>query len=289
MVAPNDPRDRLPPLLRRYCPDSETIKRWLRVGEALTFLTRFARACACGWSAVDWPGRAFLVCAAGVVLLVAIRPTIALWGFVVVALVVFGSRAWRWRELDRKERVFVIGSNIAAVVALALAIAGPSDRKPQLAVPPAPAKPDTADAKEADYRRRAEKIVRDAGITDATEHQKRVDEIVRMMQPLDDDGIGVHDPRMVEAYLMQQRFVTRQRFALSGVNYVDGPEKLQFSPFTETKIVRDGHFFRVRGWWVWVHDDKPIKDTHHWHYICEMRFDEGLDVWHLSNVELIMP
>ena len=120
MAARNDPRDRLPPLLRRYCPDPETIKRQQRlwVGKALAFLTRFAGACACGWLAVDGTARLFLVCVIGVVLLVAIRPTIALWGFVVVALVVFGSRAWRWRELDRKERVFVIGSNIAAVVAL---------------------------------------------------------------------------------------------------------------------------------------------------------------------------
>ena len=97
-------------------------------------------------------------------------------------------------------------------------------------MPPAPAKPDTADAKEADYRRRAEKIVRDAGITDATEHQKRVDEIVRMMQPLDDDGIGVHDPRMVEAYLMQQRFVTRQRFALSGATMLMGRRSCNSRP-----------------------------------------------------------
>jgi hypothetical protein len=60
MAAPRDPRDRLPPFLARYCPDSEIVKQQSRLWAAkfLSFLyrwlTRFGKACARGWWALDW-------------------------------------------------------------------------------------------------------------------------------------------------------------------------------------------------------------------------------------------
>ena len=45
-------------------------------------------------------------------------------------------------------------------------------------IPPTPAETDAGGAKEADYRRRAERIVSDAGITDPDFHRRLVEGIV---------------------------------------------------------------------------------------------------------------
>ena len=93
---------------------------------------------------------------------------------------------------------------------------------------------------------------------------------------------------MLDAYVKHRSFVASRSHAITGV-YVEPWHVLRFSPFDETKIVRRGDIFRIRGWWSWVNEKTPDENAYRWHYICEMRFDEGLDVWHLSNVELIMP
>jgi probable HAF family extracellular repeat protein len=78
---------------------------------------------------LDWTSRMFLVCAVGLIVLVAVMPAVALWGLIIAALMVFVWRIRRWRDLDRRGRLFVVGGNIAAVAALVLAIGGLS-RKP---------------------------------------------------------------------------------------------------------------------------------------------------------------
>jgi probable HAF family extracellular repeat protein len=71
----------------------------------------------------------FLICAVSLIVLAAAMPAVALWGLIIAALLVFVWRTRRWRDLDRRGRLFVVGGNVAAVVALLLAIGGLS-RKP---------------------------------------------------------------------------------------------------------------------------------------------------------------
>ena len=271
MVAPNDPRDRLPPLLRRYCPDSETIKRWLRVGEALTFLTRFAGACARGWLAVDQTARLFVVCVIGLVLLAALLPSVALWCVAIVALLVFAWRAWHWSELDRRGRLLVIGGNAAGIIALVLAIAGPGDHKDRRE-----GLPGTMEAAH---------VMPDAGVTHGATAEEHV-----------------IDPRMVEAYEVHQRFVLKSVFFRYGgmtgywIQPVPGysciADNFRFLPVTQTRIARNGNYYRIRGRITFDIEghgqgEPPSKDQ--WvEYACQMDHDPDLDVWRLvGNVEEI--
>ncbi len=128
MDSPRDPRDRLPQFIARHCPNPEIVKRQSRL-LAVKFLSfinrwimRFRKACARGWSALDRTARVFLVCVVGIIVLAAVLPTITIWGFIIVALLVFVWRIRRWRDLDRRGKLFIVGGNIAAVVALAFAI-----------------------------------------------------------------------------------------------------------------------------------------------------------------------
>lgn len=249
MVASNNPRNRLPPLLGRYCPDRETIERQLRLlaCKTLTFLTRFARACASGWSAVDGTGRLFLVCVIGLVLLAALLPSVAFWGIAITAVFVFASRARHWSELDRRDRLLVIGGNTAAVVALLVAIAGHSN-----------------------YEGRPE-----TGGKTAAER--------------------VAEPRMVEAYLVHQRFVLNSVllrlpavdpdhyfFQVPGTDITCTVTNVRFLPVDQTRIVRDGNYFRIRGRFTF--DITRVSEKDLWvEYVCQMQLDPDLGVWRLSG------
>ena len=128
MAAPRDPRDHLPPLLRRYCPHPDTVRQQTRlwagwvISLLYQWLTRMCKGCGRGWVALDATSRLFLVCTIGLVLFAVLLPSVTLWGFAIVGLLVFGWRTQRWRELDRRGRSFVVCGNLASVVALVLAI-----------------------------------------------------------------------------------------------------------------------------------------------------------------------
>ncbi|MEI8375612.1 MAG: hypothetical protein WCJ35_22555 [Planctomycetota bacterium] len=130
MNAPHDPRDRLPPLLQRYCPSQQQCRLWSAKCRSVLhgWLTQFGRGCARAWSALDSTARLFLICAVGFVLLAVLLPRTALWGLATAGLLVFGWRTRRWRDLDRKGRSFVLCGNLASVVALVLAVGGLSGK-----------------------------------------------------------------------------------------------------------------------------------------------------------------
>lgn len=84
------------------------------------------------------------------------------------------------------------------------------------------------------------------------------------------------DHRVAEAYEMQKRFVM-QAFALAGKpkTFQSGSsDESGFSPLEETRIVREGNLFRIKGWFQVRGGDRED-------YVCEMRFDPGLEVWKL--------
>jgi probable HAF family extracellular repeat protein len=70
----------------------------------------------------------FLASVVGVIVLAAAMPAVALCGLIIVVLLVFVWRTRRWRDLDRRGRLFVVGGNFAAAVALLLAIHTSSNR-----------------------------------------------------------------------------------------------------------------------------------------------------------------
>ncbi len=89
MNAPSDPRDRLPPFLRRYCPDQQTCRLWSAKCRSILYdwLARFFKACARAWLALVRTSRPF------------------------VAYV-----ARRWRELDRKWRTWTVCALVAVLL-----------------------------------------------------------------------------------------------------------------------------------------------------------------------------
>ena len=129
-LLPHEIRDNLPPLLRRYCPSQQECRLWS--AECRSFihrwLTRVYKGCGRGWSVLDSTARLFLVCTIGLVLLAVLLPRATLWGFAIAGLLVFGWRARRWRDLDRKGRSFVVCGNLASVVALVFAVGGLSGK-----------------------------------------------------------------------------------------------------------------------------------------------------------------
>jgi len=88
------------------------------------------------------------------------------------------------------------------------------------------------------------------------------------------------DPRIDEAYGVQKRFATDYVHTLAGCWWQ--PSDLQFSPLTDTRIVRNGNYFRIRGWVVHTTYKRQIC------YTLEMELDPKLDVWKLvGNVEQV--
>ena len=96
---------------------------------------------------------------------------------------------------------------------------------------------------------------------------------------------------MVEAYEIQKRFVTEEVYHSI---YVGGPniqvwvqagcpkvDKWIFSPAAGTRIVRNGNYFRTRGWIKFTSEDSLS-------YVCEMRLDPELETWKLvGHIEQI--
>ena len=138
MTVPRDPRDRLPPSLRRYCPSQQQCRLWSANCRSFIhhWLTRVCKGCGLGWLALDSTARLFLVCAVGLVLLAVLLPRVTLWGLATAGLLVFGWRTRRWRDLDRKGRWLVVCGNLASVVALVFAVGGlsgkPRDETPSV-------------------------------------------------------------------------------------------------------------------------------------------------------------
>jgi probable HAF family extracellular repeat protein len=89
MNAPSDPRDRLPPFLRRYCPDQQTCRLWAAKCRSFLYdwLVRFGKACARAWLALVRTSRPFV-----------------------------DSVARRWRELDRKWRIWTVCALVAVLL-----------------------------------------------------------------------------------------------------------------------------------------------------------------------------
>ena len=133
-------------------------------------------------------------------------------------------------------------------------------------------------------------------------------------QPTPPPATPTLDPRAAEAYVLHRRFVAAHfadRF-LRG-NHFTGQGRLRFSPLGQTRIVRDGNLFRIKGWFatraenedpktrnlhehylggmLWWDTSQEQDETLTWApptaYLCELRLDPQLVVWHLSNVELI--
>ena len=77
MDAPRDPRDRLPPFLRQYCPDQQQYRLWSAKCRSVVYdrLARFEKACARGWSALGWTSRLLLVCVIAFVVFLVIAGT----------------------------------------------------------------------------------------------------------------------------------------------------------------------------------------------------------------------
>ncbi len=130
MSSPRSPRDRPPPIPADFLFKPESSRQSARKLRSflLHWSARLGCACARGWSALGRAGRLFVVYAIGLVILTAVLPTVALWGLAIAGLLVFGWRARRWRDLDRKGRSFVVCGNLASVVALSLAIGGSSHK-----------------------------------------------------------------------------------------------------------------------------------------------------------------
>ena len=126
-----------------------------------TAATRFGKACARGWSALDRTGRLFLVYAVGLVLLMVAMPSVVLSGLAIAGLLVFGWRARRWRALDLTGRSLVVCGNLASMVALSLAIGG-SSHKPGDETP-MPNTTSTASDKGARRTRRLRRPLRTSG------------------------------------------------------------------------------------------------------------------------------
>jgi len=136
MAAPVDPFDRLPPFLRRYCPDRETINRQsqLWAGKVIFLLyralTALAKACVWGCSALGRSG----------------------W-----QLIAYTAR--RWKQLDRKWRIWA-GCTLLTFLLLPLLSTVSGRRREPAATPvdktpasqPAtetPPKPETASTRKA--------------------------------------------------------------------------------------------------------------------------------------------
>jgi len=87
------------------------------------------------------------------------------------------------------------------------------------------------------------------------------------------------DPRMAEAYEIQKRlardYLTSHPFA----NRWWFGNNVQFSPPTDTRIVRDGNYFRVRGMVMFTASDSHSHEQ--FCYVLEMTLDPELDVWNL--------
>ena len=199
----------------------------------------------------------FLVCAVGIVLLAVALPVLTLYVVGATGLVVFACRAWRWRELDPRGRVFVVCGNLAAVVALMLAIAGWS-RKPG----------------------------HDARAVEATSPGSRPDQ--------ERDGESGFYPylsvsssaarRFVsEAYEQQKQFVVRAIILLpfSGEKL----ESTRFSPLAETRIAESYNTWRVRGWVETRVSDRGLTviTTTHVEYTLKMEHDPELGLWRMNE------
>jgi hypothetical protein len=128
------------------------------------------------------------------------------------------------------------------------------------------------------------------------------------------------DRDMAKAYITHQRFLAPR---ILGTTLSNGPLRVRFSPLNQTRIARNGNEFRIRGWYamsleaedpktknshqhlgevLWwdtslEQDDKAaaailpadlrVKGLHVHAYLCTLRLDPQLDIWHLGNVELI--
>ena len=89
------------------------------------------------------------------------------------------------------------------------------------------------------------------------------------------------DPRIAEAYEVHHRFVDAYVHSL-GLYSFSG-FTVRFSPPDQTRIVRSGNYFRIRGWFAMSDDN-----TAAWGYMCNVELDPELDVWHLvGSVEQI--
>ena len=146
------------------------------------------------------------------------------------------ASARRWWALDSAVQWSIVCAIGFATVAFLVFAVGPADKTPSL--PSAPASPSTA-----------------------------------------------AEVRVAEAYEIQKRFVTEEVYRSPyGGSHIDDrvwaqagmPEvdKWIFSSATETRIVRNGNYFRIRGW---------IKFTSGLglSYVCEMQLDPELDTWKL--------
>ena len=95
---------------------------------ALAVVLRLARACARGWSALDWRGRFFVVCGVGLAVVILATSRITLFGLAVAAILAFAWQLRLWRALNWHGRLIVVCGGFALVALLALILAGSSDK-----------------------------------------------------------------------------------------------------------------------------------------------------------------
>lgn len=263
MAAPHDPRDLLPRFLRPYCPSQQKCREWS--AGCRSFMHGFLKQ---------------------------------LWR---------GARR-RWQQLDRKWQNWSVCAVLAAVLLPLLFVKGspPPPSTPtvnngyQAAQSPVSSSQVAVDDKPAQPTKEADKAPKKRNNAPRKPYHIDVPKKFQGPTPAPWPLVAESDPLLGEAYLMQRRFVL-ESFYLSAyhdtiVSVQRGSNKSGFSPPDDTKIVRNGNLFRVRGWTqhdpgVRVGYDGPgTKDDEllHTDYLLEMQYDPDLEVWHLlGRVEKI--
>ncbi len=237
---PDDPRDRLPPLLRRYCPHPDTVRQQTRLwaDKALSllygWLTRFGNACARNWTVLDRTGRLFVACL----------------GVLSLCCTLLAIAGWSRKPGDETPNPSTLSA------------ASDKGTPPKLEWHP-------------DYTDRDKQW--------KTDYSKR-------------DKPAV-DPRIAAAYEIHQRFVLNSVFFRYGgmtgywIQPVPGysciADNFRFLPVTQTRIARNGNYYRIRGRITFdieghMQGEPPSKDQ--WvEYACQMDHDPDLDVWRLRG------
>lgn len=302
MSAPRDPRDRLPPYLRRYCPSQQQCRLWSAECRSVLYgwLTRFGKACARSWSVFDSTARLFLFCGVGLALFAVLLPSVTLWGLAIAGLLAFGWRTRRWRELDRRGRSFVVFGNLASVGALTLAMGGlsskPGDETRNLSTSSAASDKETlynsspqSTAETPAKPQPPPKLPKGPPPNKNSQAAKKMPASAVTIADKPPQFPGPrptvkHDAEMDEARLKAHQFAM-DYFATKVPAWFAFNPGWGGSPASDTIVVRDGNRFRVRGW-ISAHAEsgKPHEPTRI-DYVCEMVLDRDLKVWHKINVE----
>jgi hypothetical protein len=178
----------------------------------------------------------------------------------------FGSAAaCRWKALSWRGKSLLALAAYSTLIILVIVFGGRAQKAPHDA-----ANPETVNASPDDDARKPRKL---EGKPDYS-----------------DRDMPAKDPRIAEAYQIHRRFVMEEfGFTEKPITFQpDSKVKRGFSPPDETRIIRKGNLFRIKGWIkrVWNYDPNgsDSKDiVVRTDYVCEVQYDPELDVWRRAS------